>query len=80
MAHCFSVEESHWRHRKSWVCGQSGLYDLQNNDYQKNKYFQTILSFNQPFTDFLVQVTSSKAQTDHRPTSMTHFNRETVCH
>ena len=26
-----------------------------------------ILSFNQPFTDFRLQVTSSKAQTDHRP-------------
>ena len=32
----------------------------------KINYFQTILSFIQPFTDFLFQVTSSKAQTDHR--------------
>ena len=38
------------------------------------------MSLNQPSTDFLVQVTSSEAKTDHRPRAMTHFNRQTVCH
>ena len=33
----------------------------------KNIYFQTILSFHQPFPDFLVQVISGKAQTAHSP-------------
>ena len=75
MAHCFSVEVSHWR------CIQSGsgvrrgfmIYSSDSENLfiliiasqyrlqfkynvimtnKKIKYFRTILSFNQPFTDF----------------------------
>ena len=40
---------------------------------QKIKYFQAMLSLNQPFTDFEFKLQAVK------PGPMTDFNRETVC-